>query len=123
MKIVLFLRSYILSANRDALNLAYDYHYYWQGEAYHHIYRGFMDRIWSRGKMPDQDGVWLLNELNGLKVNLDDVQVFDAGTWRGGIHAIRRGVFRFPAMIVDGTKAQGKAACQKLLNRMRVERG
>lgn len=122
MKIVLLLRSFVLSADRDALNLAYDYHFYWQGEEYHHIYRGFMDRIWSRGKIPDQDGVWLLNELNGLKVNFNDVKVFDVGSWRGWAYAIRHRVFRFPALIVDGSKAQGKAACLTMLSRMKTER-
>lgn len=123
MKIVSFLRSYVLSANRDALNLAYDYHYFWQGEEYHHIYRGFMDNIWSRGRIPDQDGVWLLNELNDLKVELDDVNVFDVETWRGWSLAIRYGIFRFPAVIVNGSKAQGKASCRALLNRMKIENG
>ncbi|MCC6298357.1 MAG: hypothetical protein IT314_03605 [Anaerolineales bacterium] len=122
MRIILFIRSFVLSANRDALNLAYDYHYFWQGENYRHVYLGFMDQIWSRGKMPDRDGVWLLNEVDGIKRNLADVRAYDVGTWRGRASAIRNGVFRFPAMIVDGSKAQGKDACRILLNRIKAGR-
>jgi hypothetical protein len=70
MKMKIFIRSFILSANRDALHLAYDYHYFWQGEENHHIYRGFMAKIWSRGRVPDHDSAKLLNEIQSLGIPL-----------------------------------------------------
>lgn len=116
MKIVLYIRMYTLSANRDALNLAYDYHYFWQGEENHHIYRGFMDKIWSRGRLPDQDGVWLLNELSEVERGLEIVKVVDGGSLAGWGNAFLHGIVKFPALVVDGKKYQGRQACRLCLD-------
>jgi hypothetical protein len=118
MKIMLFIKSYALSADRDALNLAYDYHYFWQGETHHHIYRGFMDKIWSRGRVPDADGIWLLNEVASLDPDVHDLVILDAGTMRGWLGAAGYGVWKFPGMIAGDEKAQGKASCGALLKRL-----
>ena len=118
MKIILFVRSYTISANRDALNIAYDFHYFWQGEAYHHIYRGFMDKIWSRGRVPDRDSLWLLNEIASLEIDTDTISVLDAGTMPGWFGSIWFGIWKLPGMIVDGEKAQDKDSCEALLMRM-----
>ncbi|MDP1544421.1 MAG: hypothetical protein Q8L87_00250 [Anaerolineales bacterium] len=116
MKIKVFVRSFVLSANRDALHLAYDYHYFWQGEKNHHIYRGFMDKIWTRGRMPDHDSAKLLNEIQSLGIPPEDLHIHDVGALTHGFTAILQGVWKVPAVLVENKKAQGIEACIKLLN-------
>jgi hypothetical protein len=116
MKIKVFVRSFILSANRDALHLAYDYHYFWQGEENHHIYRGFMAKIWSRGRAPDHDSAKLLNEIQSLGIPLEDLQIHDVSALPHGIKALLHGFWKVPAVLVEGKKAQGIEHCIKLLN-------
>jgi hypothetical protein len=112
----IFIRSFILSANRDALHLAYDYHYFWQGEENHHIYRGFMAKIWSRGRVPDHDSAKLLNEIQSLGIPPENLQIYDVSAWMHNIQAIFQGVWKVPAVLVENKKAQGIEPCIKLLN-------
>lgn len=120
MKMKIFVRSFILSANRDALHLAYDYHYFWQGEENHHIYRGFMVKIWSRGRVPDHDSAKLLNEIQSLGIPPEDVQIYDVSTLTHTIQALFQGVWKIPAVLAENKKAQGIEPCIKLLNTLRL---
>jgi len=115
MKAVLYLRFYTLSSNRDALNMAYDYHYYWQGEKNYHVYNGFMEKIWSRGKMPDKDSLWLLNELADFGDDVEIVSLYDVGNFWGWGEAVRQGFIKFPAMVSNGKKIQGRVNCELYL--------
>ena len=115
MKVTLFVRTFVISANRDALQLAYDFHYFWQGENYHHIYRGFMDKIWSRGRMPDQDSAWLLNECESLGMASDGINMIDVSTISGRALALWWGMWKFPGMMLDDEKMQGRKACEARL--------
>jgi hypothetical protein len=116
---IVFLRSFTLSADREALNLAYDYHYFWQGETHHHIYRGFMDKIWSRGRAPDHDGMWLLNEIAYLNLPPESITLVDTAIWKGWARAISLGIWRSPGVLLDGKKALGRRECEALLRQLR----
>lgn len=119
MKIKVFIRSFVLSANRDALHLAYDYHYYWQGQENHHIYRGFMDKIWSRGRVPDHDSAKLLNELQSLGIPPNQLQVYDVSFFSHGIQAVLHGAWKIPAVFAGDKKARGIEACITLVHSLK----
>jgi hypothetical protein len=115
MKIKVFVRSFVLSADRDALHLAYDYHYFWQGQENHHIYLGFMDKIWSRGRVPDRDSAKLLNEIQSLGFVPEQLQIHDVSALSDAIRAFFHGLWKFPAVITEKEKAQGVDASLSLL--------
>ncbi len=114
MKMTLFICSHLLSADREALHLAYDYHYYWQGRNYHHIYTGFMADIYSRGRILEKPSLEVLDALARKDLSGLEIKVVDTGDWRGWLTAAWHRV-RAPAMLIDLETFIGSEACLKKL--------
>ncbi len=117
--VVVYIKTIPLSSDRDALHLAYDFHYYWQGSAHHGIYKGWMDDIWIRGRVIEPASALLLDQLARVTSQRHlSVKVVDTGAIKGWVRAQLAGVSRTPAIRLNGRLFRGEAGVNEALERL-----